>query len=380
MKKFNLPLSSFSAWSVILFSFFIICSIIYLFQGGTSKDKSVSTRTSVVYFTDLFHPHDDPDDHFDLFSLYTLNTIDIKAIILDQGLKQDERPGDVPIKQLNMLFNRDVVWGKGLAKPLSSPSDQALNQQTQYQQGIDLFVATLKKSSQPLTVVSVGSLRDIAAAWNRYPDVLLEKINRIYCFIGEASLSSFKEYNVELDQNAFISIMNSGLPIYWVPCFDGGLWKNNGSASYWQTKQKDILEGVSDEVMNFFRFALLEPQRVVNIDNFNEPVKEEVRINLNENLRNLWGAAVFTHAAGIPLVERNGHWSVSRNTVKIRGGSDRLFSFEPINIWVDPGGVVHYESSSKSHTVYRFKVIDKKNFAKAMTEITNDIFRNIEWK
>ena len=39
----------------------------------------------VIHCTDLFHPHDDPDDHFDLATLYAMPELDIKGVVLDQG-------------------------------------------------------------------------------------------------------------------------------------------------------------------------------------------------------------------------------------------------------------------------------------------------------
>ena len=53
----------------------------------------------VLYCTDLFHPHDDPDDHFDLATLYALPGIEILGIVLDQGTngEQAQRPGTIPV-------------------------------------------------------------------------------------------------------------------------------------------------------------------------------------------------------------------------------------------------------------------------------------------
>jgi hypothetical protein len=42
-------------------------------------------RIPVLYCTDLFHPHDDPDDHFDLATLYAIPEFDLRGIVLDQG-------------------------------------------------------------------------------------------------------------------------------------------------------------------------------------------------------------------------------------------------------------------------------------------------------
>ena len=44
-------------------------------------------RIPVVYCTDLFHPHQDPDDHLDLATLFSMSEFDVKAILLDQGKK-----------------------------------------------------------------------------------------------------------------------------------------------------------------------------------------------------------------------------------------------------------------------------------------------------
>ena len=69
----------------------------------------------VIYCTDLFHPHDDPDDHFDLATLYAMPELDIKGIVLDQGQKQLERPGRIPVSQMNRITGRNVPAVIGLA-------------------------------------------------------------------------------------------------------------------------------------------------------------------------------------------------------------------------------------------------------------------------
>lgn len=95
-----------------------------------------------------------------------------------------------------------------------------------------------------MTVITVGSLRDLAAAFNREPDLFRKKVSRLMIFIGEASAPTL-EWNVGLDPHAFICIMNSGLPVWWVPCFDGGNFKNKGNASYWTARHSDLLSSAS---------------------------------------------------------------------------------------------------------------------------------------
>ena len=48
-------------------------------------DASAAEKVPIVYSTDLFHPHADPDDHYDLACLFALEEFDIRGIILDLG-------------------------------------------------------------------------------------------------------------------------------------------------------------------------------------------------------------------------------------------------------------------------------------------------------
>ena len=80
--------------------------------GGLSRLRaaSVAAPVPVLYCTDLFHPHDDPDDHFDLATIYAIPGIELRGIVLDQGDKQQQRPGRIPVGQLNALTGRSVPW------------------------------------------------------------------------------------------------------------------------------------------------------------------------------------------------------------------------------------------------------------------------------
>src|SRR5512143_562943 len=61
---------------------------------------ALSAPIPVIYSTDLMHPHDDPDDHFDLACLYAMPEADLRAVILDNGASQAQRPGFKPVWQL----------------------------------------------------------------------------------------------------------------------------------------------------------------------------------------------------------------------------------------------------------------------------------------
>ena len=195
----------------------------------------------VIYCTDLFHPHDDPDDHFDLATLYAMPELDIKGIVLDQGKKQLERPGRIPVSQMNRITGRTVPAVIGLATPLRSPDDKGLDQAPEFQQGVEFIVQTLRASARPVCIATLGSVRDVVAAFNREPGLFRTNVAMVLAFIGEASDPKYQEYNVGLDPQAFVGLMRSGLPVYWVPCFDGGLWQNRGHASFWRASHRALL-------------------------------------------------------------------------------------------------------------------------------------------
>jgi len=104
----------------------------------------------VIYCTDLFHPHDDPDDHFDLATLFALPELEVKAILLDQGDKQLKRPGAIPIQQMMHLTGRQVPFAIGLAQKLISPGDDGRAQPAEFQAAVNLLLKTLREASAPV--------------------------------------------------------------------------------------------------------------------------------------------------------------------------------------------------------------------------------------
>jgi len=354
---------------LLVFSLSDICA-------GTGEHEK---RVPVIYCTDLFHPHDDPDDHFDIACLYSISEIDIKAIILDQGRKQKTNPGSIPISQLNYITGRSVPYAVGLSDKLKSFEDKGLWQAKEFQDGAGLILRTLKTSEEPVSIISVGSLRDIAAGYNRSPDLFRAKVDRLFIFIGEASARGHIEYNVGLDKYAYIRIMNSGLPVYWVPCFDGGLWQNNGRASYWKASHKDLLGNVSDRVMNYFIYALLKK-------NEKEPAKFPGNaINSNDKSkvlsmnRNLWCSAVFPYIAGRTYLRRgNKFTAIPKKASYPKEREIRPFSFEEVSVFVDGQADVFYEHTNRAKKLRQFRILQADIYAEVMTSVTAQLLLQLD--
>jgi hypothetical protein len=345
----------------------LILTLNNIYANANKPEK----RVPVIYCTDLFHPHDDPDDHFDIACLYAIRDVDIKAVILDQGQKQTKKPGSIPVSQLNYITGRNIPCAIGLSDKLKTASDDGLWQAKEYQYGVELILDILKTSKEPVTIISVGSLRDIAAGYNRSPDLFKNKVDRLFIFIGEASTKGHIEYNVGLDKNAYIRIMNSGLPVYWVPCFDGGPWQNNGKASYWRASHEDLLGRASDRVMNYFIYALLKKNEKNPIRYLDKQVNNDDKKKVLSMNRNLWCTAVFAHIAGRRFIRREKKFiSVPMNASYNREREIRPFKFDELSVFVDEQANVLYEDTNRAGKIMQFHILTADIYAEVMTSVT----------
>ncbi len=334
--------------SITAFAFLLFCILAAVPAAGISDTH----RITVIYCTDLFHPHDDPDDHFDLATLFMMPEVDIKIVVLDQGDKQRERPGSIPVSQMNRITGLKVPTAIGLAGKLANPRDKALDQPAEFQNGVSMMLKILKESSVPVTVAAVGSMRDIVAAFNREPDLFRNKVCKIMAFIGDASHPSFIEYNVGLDPQAYIGLMRSGLPVWWIPCFDGGLWQNKGHASFWKAGHGDLLGNSAPELIQFFIYAL-NKEIADPIAFLSTPVDPAQKAKLFSGTRNLWCTAIFDAIT----------WPKDKT-------ADDCFGFRKVDLSIDNNAVIHYGKSEDSNAVMLFEIRDPVKYAETMTRRT----------
>ena len=326
--------------------------------------------TPVIYCTDLFHPHEDPDDHFDLATLFALSELDVKLIVLDQGVRQGQRPGRIPVSQMNQLTGRAVPAVIGLGEKLRHPGDTGDHQPAELQEGVKAILRVLRAAESPVRLAAVGSMRDIVAAFNREPALFRQRVDMVLAFIGEASDPAFHEYNVDLDPQAYVGLMRSGLPVYWVPCFDGGLWQNHGHASFWKAAHETLIKDVRSEVMQYFIYAL-DRQKAPPLEFLSQPVPAEARTRLLAGTRNLWCTAIFGVMAGRKVIydapQNQFRWSEALPSAATAVPGE-LFSFQAIKVTVSDDGVVR--TANGTNEVHRFEIRDRERYAEGMTAMT----------
>ena len=315
-------------------------------------------RIPIIYTTDLYHPHEDPDDHFDLMTLFALPELEVRAIIFDIGDHGRERPLGLPaLQQVMHMTGKQVPYATGLTSNLESPEDTGEHQGVEAQEGVALILKTLRGSERPVTVFTTGSLRDVAAAYNREPGLFREKVSRLYINAGHSAGGG--EWNVKLDPHAYVSMLRSGLPIYWLPCFgEAGKGASRGYASFWSFTHGDVLGVAPRAVQNYFIYALTkaDPEQNAPVAALGAAPARATVDELWPLKRNMWCTAGFLHAAGWPLP---------------------ACSFVERAVTVDDGGGTHVLEEGEGVRVHVLHVDGPAAYAPAMTGSLRALFPEV---
>lgn len=330
----------------------------------------------VIYSTDLFHPPDDPDDHVDLATLFSLPELDVRAIILDLGHQQGSKPGEIPVRQMAALTGTQVPHATGLLCPLRYPEDKAENQFGKTDSAINLILQTLRDSERKVNIFTTGSLRDVAAALNRDEDLFRAKVARIYVNAGN-SAGSPTEWNTLLDPQAYIRLMGSDLPVYWCPCFGPGATlealfkgtlKPQPYSTYWKFTQQEVFEALSPRLQNYFLYAL--GRKLTQLEDpiayLNRVPEESVKKTQWKARRNMWCTGPLIHAAGRQLYRQGNAWGAF---VSPPAGNElqKVFDFVPATVTIDREMRTTLDVTRTSGRFKLFHPVDLESYEEAMT-------------
>lgn len=208
----------------------------------------------VLHITDLFNPPGDPDDHFDLLTLLSQD-LPVAGVIIDYTVEHGV-PGLPTVAKAAELFGRKPIpCMSGLVRPLESELDTCTGQPEESQAAVEFILSSLNACPDGSMIFTiVGSLRDVAAAYNRNPELFHAKTRRIMANIGDSRGEiGPKDWNTALDLAAWKRIMTSGLPIDWFPCNPSkGRGAPNGHTTWWGFPQDEFLSGCPAEIREFF--------------------------------------------------------------------------------------------------------------------------------
>ena len=266
--------------SILIKVLCIIGFIAYHFDNA----YTIEPKIPIIVITDLYHPYQDPGDNMDLIMGYGLPDVELKAVLLDitdafrkqtadhPTLWKDPRgpreAGVIPVEQLNYIFKRNIPYAMGPLTMMRSEFDRMEDVESNEQDAISLLVDVLNESNVPVEILSFGSARIIAVAYNRYPKLLKSKVAKIHLSAGTAA-NNYElgkdlgansipggEWNVALDVHAFNRILKSDLKVAIYPCAgkDGGFVKDVNN-TYWELRDMSFVNQMNPQLQRYLDYA-----------------------------------------------------------------------------------------------------------------------------
>ncbi|NLG24546.1 MAG: hypothetical protein GX558_04270 [Clostridiales bacterium] len=321
-----------------------------------------------LHQTDLFHPHQDPDDHYDLacqFALAARGDISLQGVLIDWPPSFAEGDPDVmAVAQLNAIAGLSVPAGIG--SPMAGAPMTG---------GERLLLRALESPGDRLTIHIVGSCRDVASAIGRAPDLFRERCAAIYLNAGSAVDNGRLEYNVELDPASYAGVFSAPCPVYWMPCFHAVPdWGREDMAvgrhgTFYRFVQRDLLDGLSPAMQNYFLYMLTRSEDPRWLKALSAPVDAEALARFGALTRNMWCTGGFLHAAAL---------SVDAEGNVIRGTHGGLYDFVPVDVRCAPDGRTEWQHRpAEGASRFLFTLRDEARYPAAMTRAMGWLLRQL---
>ncbi|MDR1097962.1 MAG: nucleoside hydrolase [Tannerella sp.] len=342
-------------------------------DAGTAK---VKTLPPVIHLTDLFHPHGDPDDHFDLacvFSLALQEMIELKGIGIDYppAFRKGD-PDIMAVAQLNRICGLNVPACIGSAKLLLKKDDTLPGLSRRDSAGIRLLIETLEKSDRPVAITIVGSATDVAVAAHREPELFRTKCSGIYLNSGGSHQREpdMLEFNVKLNPAAYAALFELPCPVYWFPCWHMTEERLSGEwgTFYWMP-HREVFENVNSPVIPFFWYMFSQSQDPHWLRMLSTMPPETEWEGILKDRRGMWSTASLLTLAGLTVTKFG-------KIIPVNGaGGEALFRMEPVKVNCEENGRMTWELTDKPTHCFIFHVLDVPAYPAAMTKAVNSLLR-----
>jgi hypothetical protein len=359
---------------------------------ASAANRKAAMPVPMLHVTDLFRPHGDPDDHWDLACVYALalqGKVDLKAVMTDYPpASRSGDPDVLGVAQMNYLTAQTVPVMVGLPRPMRSRNDTQAGATPLEDGGIRALLRLLRESPRPVVISILGSCADVAVAGKREPKLFAKKCAAIYLNAGAGTPDKARaarlEYNVNLNAAGYAAIFDLPCPVYWMPCFEevpakGQSWEVMEFGTFYRFLQSDILPHLSPRMKNFFAWMYRHGRTEKS---GGPPGCDWLRYLLGPNdhallarqgalHRNMWCTAGFLHAAGL-TVARDGR------IIPLAGsGKDAVFTFEPVRVQCSDNGVTEWTRDPRSKDRFIFRVLDREQYAAAMTAAMRSLLQTM---
>ena len=320
----------------------------------------------IIHQTDLFHFHNDPDDHFDLACQYALSFAgytELKGILVDYPPPYFGDPSIQSINQMNYITGLSVPIAVGTPE-LYNTTNSEYSRTVGYYSGVNMLITTMENACGPVHIHIVGSCRDVAIAAKLKPDLFREKCAAIYLNAGSSAPGSVPEYNVSVDPASYSAIFKIACPVYWMPCFEYAPssdipFKMGEYGTYYYFNQSEILPYLSESVQKMFLYALSKSSDINWLSYLRKPMDNVMFEKFCSDDRSMYCTGGFFHSAGI-TVNKQGDITMS--------DEDLIISFIPVELDCDDKGYVKWNITDKPTNRYIYKINDIKLYKSAMTK------------
>jgi len=348
-------------------------------HGGQEKG-----RVPVIHVTDLFRPHNDPDDHWDLACVYALayrGDIELKGIVIDYppAGEPNYNPDIAAVAQMNRITGLTVPVAVGSPYAMRWMDDTRPYASADEIQGVELILDILRASDQPVVINVIGSIRDIAVAGKREPELFTRNCAGVYLNAGTSTPKKADdaklEYNTKLDPVAYLAVFDLPCPIYWMPCFETLDRTDSPRApefgTYYRFRQGEILPQLSRQMKNYFASMFARRTDHNWLSTLAGKPDEAVLADQAGKDRNMWCTAGFFHAAGYTITTDG---ATPRRDEK---ADDAVFSFDPVHITSEYPGRYEWTPDPNSTRRFIFHVRDTEHYASATTKAMKSLLTTL---
>lgn len=332
----------------------------------------------VIHVTDFFHPHGDPDDHFDLACAYALaqrGLFDLSGVVIDYP--PDFRAGDpavVAVAQMNYLTGQAVPVAIGTSRRLRGKTDDLSDAPPRETAGVRFIIGQLRDAPRPVVLTCVGSAADIVAAALREPALFREKCAGVHLNSGTAHDNPERpghlEHNVRLDPAAYAAMFDLPCPLHWYPCWHITERRESAaSGSFYWLPHREALEGISAGLANYFAYMFEKSSAPKWLRDMRQMPPAEVWARVLDGKRGMWSTASQFAAAGL-TVTKGGEIVPSREA-----GDAAVFRMLPVEVTCTEKGWTTWRTVEKAEGRQMLSVTDPARYPAAMARAVATLFR-----
>jgi hypothetical protein len=334
--------------------------------------------TPFIHQTDIFHPHGDPDDHWDLATVYALaarESLDLRGIMFDYP--PDHRLGDpatLAAAQLGCLTGITGIPAViGSMFPMRHRKDSQSDRGRAAIASAEWLCRALEASAHPVVINIVGSCTDVAVAGLMRPDLFQAKCKAIYLNAGAANpgKDGELEYNVRLNPSSYAAVFDLPCPVYWCPCWHQTEVREVGPNGTWYSfVQGEVLRHIGGPLCNYFLYMLSRSADPKYLRYLTAPVDPALLEDFGAKPRSMWSTAAILHAAGLGVDAKDGLQPAGLV-------ADPVFEFLPITIACADDGQTTWKTTGRETGSHIFQIRHPDLYAAAMTAALGSLLKTI---